>query len=291
MEVVRMTGRFELDVVKNWQHFVEIVHMYDMGPPHQPIFLFRGHADSNWPLVPSLIRMARRSDLKSEHVSALENHLLQEFMKQAHLHLTPQTIPDKGDLLSWWTLMQHHHAPTRLLDWTYSPFVALYFACEQLDQLEGAVWMVASRRISDLMVEKFPDCAGHATKARQKQYYQSPSGPDFLEFIERNTQTAQMVAQQTMHSVSPAPLADHGELVRSVLSGKESGAGNPFRKLIIPPQQKIEFLRTLRFMNVTSNALFPGVDGLGRSIAELALLSCGHFRTQITAEKLYGGNS
>lgn len=286
-----MSGRVEPEIVKNWQHFVAIVDMYDMGPPHQPIFLFRGQADSNWPLVPSLIRMAKRSGLKPEHVSALEDQLLHEFMKQAHLHLPPETIPAKADLLSWWTLMQHHHAPTRLLDWTYSPFVALYFACVQLDQQEGAVWMVASRYISDKMVEKFPDCAGHATRARQQQYYHSSSGPDFLEFIERNTQTAQMVAQQTMHSVSTAPLADHGELVLRVLSGEESSKGNPFRKLIIPAARKIEFLRSLRFMNVTSNALFPGVDGLGRSLAELALLSCGHFKTQITAEKLYGANS
>ncbi len=286
-----MIGRFEETVVKNWHHFVEIIHTYDMGPPHQPVFLFRGHADSEWPLVPSLTRLARRCDLKAENVSTLETQLLQEFMKQAHLHIAAKAIPDKGDLLSWWTLMQHHHAPTRLLDWSYSPFVALYFACEKLDDREGSVWMVASRRISDLMVGKFPQCAGYATHRRQKQFYQSSSGPDFLDFIERNTQTAQMVAQQTMHSVSPAPLADHGDLVKSVLSGEESANGNPFRKLIIPAKHKIEFLRILRFMNVTSNALFPGVDGLGRSIAELALLSCGHLRTLNTAEMLYRGDS
>lgn len=286
-----MAGRVEHEVIKNWQHFVAIVDNYDMGPPHQPIFLFRGQADSDWPLVPSLVRMANRSALGNEHVSQLEAQLLQEFMKQAHLHLSPEILPAKGDLWSWWTLMQHHHAPTRLLDWTYSPFIALYFACEQLDRQEGAVWMVASRFISDQMVERFPDCAGYATRARQQQYYHSSSGPDFLEFIERNTQTARMVAQQTMHSVSTAPLADHGELVCSVLSGNESSKGNPFRKLIIPAARKIEFLRCLRFMNVTSNALFPGVDGLGRSVAELALLSCNHFKLQITAEKIYGEKS
>ena len=224
-----MTARVELEVVKSWHHFVEIVDLYDMGPPHQPIFLFRGQANSDWPLVPSLIRMAKRSALKPEHVSALEDQLLGEFMKQAHLHLSPRTIPLKGDLLSWWTLMQHHHAPTRLLDWTYSPFIALYFACEQLDQQEGAVWMVASKHVSDQMAEKFPDCAGNATRALQEKFYKSQSGPDFLEFIERNTQTAQMVAQQTMHSVSTGPLADHEELVLSVLSGSVSARGNPFK--------------------------------------------------------------
>ena len=283
-----MSGRVEEEVVKDWGHFVEIVDKYGMGSPHQPMFLFRGQANSDWSLIPSLIRMAKRFDLKPEHISTLEDQLLQDFKKQAHLHFPPATIPKPGDFLSWWTLMQHHHAPTRLLDWTYSPFVALYFACVQLEQREGAVWMVASRYISEQMVKKFPDCAGDATRERQLQCYRSPSGPDFLDFIERNTQTAQMVAQQTMHSVSTAPLADHGALVESVLTGKESRQGNPFRKLIIPERKKVEFLRRLRFMNVTSNALFPGIDGLGRSIAELAVLNCGQIKTQIVAKAIYG---
>ena len=282
-----MSGRVEVEKVNDWQHFVGIVHKFDMGPPHEPIFLFRGQAREDWTLVPSLVRMARLKSLLPAHVTVLEDIILQEFKKQAHLHLPPGTIPGKDDLFSWWNLMQHHHAPTRLLDWTYSPFVALYFACEQRLEEDGAVWMVASKHVSEKMTSAFPDCAGAATRVRQSQYYQSLTGPEFVEFLERNVQTAQMAAQQTMHSVSTSPLADHEQLILKVLS--EETSRKAFRRLIIPARKKIEFLRSLRFMNVTSRALFPGVHGLGRSVAELALLSCNHLAEEITAEKIYGG--
>jgi hypothetical protein len=56
---------------------------------------------------------------------------------------------------------------------------------------------------------------------------------------------------------------------------------------MIPANRKIELLRSLRFMNVTSGALFPGVDGLGKSVAELALLSCAHLANGMTAERIW----
>lgn len=280
-----MSGNVDIEVVKDWQHFVGIVDDHDMGPPHEPIFLFRGQALEDWPLVPSLVRMAKGKSLLPAHVTVLEKRILQEFQKQAHLYLPPGTIPQKGDLLSWWTLMQHHHAPTRLLDWTYSPFVALYFACEQRTEEDGAVWMVASRHVSEKMTAAFPDCAGFPTRATQKRCYQSPDGPDFVDFLEKNTQTAQMSAQQTMHSVSTSPLADHGELILKVLSDESSSKA--VRKLIIHKTQKTKLLRSLRFMNVTARALFPGVDGLGRSVAEMALLSCTHLADEMVGNILW----
>jgi len=46
----------------------------------------------------------------------------------ASQYIPENLIPDDEDLVGWWQLMQHYRAPTRLLDWTRSPYVATYFA-------------------------------------------------------------------------------------------------------------------------------------------------------------------
>ena len=71
-----------------------------------------------------------------------------------------------------------------------------------------------------------------------------------------------MIAQQGQHTFCTNIYADHGQII-----GKSLGKG--LKKLVIDSSKKREFLLRLRRMNITANSLFPGLDGLGRSIAEL----------------------
>src|SRR5271168_402136 len=81
---------------------------------------FRGQSDSTWALRPS---MYRYSPLK-RHIRALEDEIRQEFVVRA-----PSLGPERPqNAWEWYFLMQHCGTPTRLLDWTESALIALYFA-------------------------------------------------------------------------------------------------------------------------------------------------------------------
>src|SRR5947207_6530604 len=77
--------------------------------------VFRGLARSDYSHVSSLAR------LQGDY-AALERHLIRNFRKYAHRERPGPTMWD------WLALGQHHGLPTRLLDWTFSPLVALHFA-------------------------------------------------------------------------------------------------------------------------------------------------------------------
>jgi len=73
----------------------------------------------------------------------VERHLLHWFQGQARSFDVPN-LPEATDRLGWWEIMQHHSVPTRLLDWTRSPFVALWFAFDGHEDGDGdaALWVL-----------------------------------------------------------------------------------------------------------------------------------------------------
>lgn len=104
----------------------------------EPRWVFRGQSDSRWPLSTSLERVATWQSLLFDYA---ESRIIKAFKSRAHLYLAD--VPAADDDLEWVALMQHHGCPTRLLDFTRSPYIALYFAAERM-QISGtcAVWAV-----------------------------------------------------------------------------------------------------------------------------------------------------
>lgn len=111
---------------------------------------FRGQRQAAWPLGTSqdravLVRWEREnaSGLCHRNRTSHERELLFQFKQRAHQYIN--NPPSDNDLTSWLALMQHHGVPTRLLDWTRSPYVAMYFAIEEATrgpERRSAVWAI-----------------------------------------------------------------------------------------------------------------------------------------------------
>lgn len=249
--------------ISGWDEFRSIADQVStVATPMTIGWLFRGQADTAWSLMPSLGRLLR-SETPARAIE-LETMGVAEFQSQAHLFLSPGLLSRTTDMTGWWSLMQHHRAPTRLLDWTASAYVAAYFAVEDHWDKDGAIWLFAVKDLSDVMQSTHGDMPLHGGSL--KSLFQSPDSPPALMVVRRTEGSERMIAQQGGFSVSRQPLSDHAEVIDSAFTA--AGSKN-WLKVVVPKEAKPNFLKRLRTMNIAANALFPGMDGIGRSVSEL----------------------
>jgi FRG domain len=113
-------------------------------------WVFRGVSNCEYKLIPKV----GRENIKSPNISSrvkTEKSMFSLFKRQAHPHLTYHPQND----YEWLTLAQHHGLPTRMLDWSLNPLVALYFAVEKTNGKDGALYALkAGKKLPDEAVKK-----------------------------------------------------------------------------------------------------------------------------------------
>ena len=128
---------------------------------------FRGHYSEDSGLTTTLERACKQNDVPPEQRAAMERRLVREFARKADLYLPAQDLPDPGDTLEWLSLMQHFGAPTRLLDWTVSLRVALYFAFSRpANGNVRFVWAIDTRWLNERANTLFPGLKKGADRRR-----------------------------------------------------------------------------------------------------------------------------
>ncbi len=125
-------------IIKTFDEYLENINLIDaftkMG---EKVLLFRGQKESNWDLLPGL---ARPNCFRPD-IERYEQNILAEFKRRAIPYL-PKTF-NIGSNWEWLALAQHYKLPTRLLDWTENPLIALFFAFEfpKDNEADRSVWV------------------------------------------------------------------------------------------------------------------------------------------------------
>lgn len=213
--------------------------------------IYRGVKDQiNHKLIPSIGRL---SDYKKKSLTELiehEEHILSLFRHRAYGELAK--IPQNDWV--WLALAQHHGLPTRLLDWTYSPMVAAFFATEPD--------LNPDRTIKDL-----PENGGAIYVLHDC---------DYLDAYNSNVNPF----SSSMHSIVYAPVVTnriagqggmftiHTDPREEFQIGFEGGDGSPrwIHKLVFSKEVASQIQRALYFLGVRKGGIYPDLDGFSGDI-------------------------
>lgn len=264
--------------IGDWHQFQTFVHVQAPGDN----WIFRGQSDSSWRLRPSLERVALYPiPLPSgetreliEDAYFVEDMLQREFARRAH-HFIPDP-PGRDESIEWLALMQHHGVPTRFLDWTRSPYVALYFAVSEVQPgTTCSVWAIDAKALNRAcgLSQLVPDDAAAEDDDRYGSHWLR-TNEEFLSVCFDSPRTTviplepfrmneRLTIQQGLF-LCPANLAIPFE---STLCAVLRNTRNTcLFRLDIPSEMRLVFLQELNRMNINHATLFPGLDGLGASL-------------------------
>ncbi|MDO7845347.1 FRG domain-containing protein [Hymenobacter sp. M29] len=222
-------------------------------------FVYRGSRSRHYLLNTSLQRLG------GEYQN-LEHHLLRNFRKYARDTPMPVVGASTWD---WLALAQHHGLPTRLLDWTYSPYVALHFATDDLDAYheDGIVWALNYVKAAEHLPERLRQALRHeGSNVFTSELLQPESSSlDELEelqaepyvlFLEPPSLDARIVHQYALFSLM--------NTAESVLHDWLAARPELYFRIIIPAELKWEVRDKLDQANITERVLLPGLGGLSR---------------------------
>jgi hypothetical protein len=198
-----------------------------------------------------------------------------------------------ASIWDWLALGQHRGLPTRLLDWTYSPLVALHFATETPEDMksDGVVWCVnfveankrlparlkrimqgeGSETVTIDMLTAIGDLRSFdrlAPAARKRQ--SGEGGKDFLVFMEPPAIDRRILNQWALFSLMSSPTAG--------MDGWLKAHPDLCRRVRIPAELKWEIRDKLDQANINERILFPGLDGLSRWLTRYYLPATGSDR-------------
>lgn len=262
-------------------------------------FIYRGQREKQWQLETSLERTVEFFKVHSytKDYSTDEKWMLHEFIRKYNLY--HQTNINGKNYLDWLAIMQHYGAPTRLLDFSESIFIASYFAIVESNS-DSAIWAINRHKLRDNLVDQYdlPYRKRHALKDEvnrhqtdfinkhiAREYSSNFEYPTTIVPVEPIQVNERLSRQQGLFLVPTNPKEPFNANLEKAFNrtdsvfeklGFEDFIKKSYEKkwnekvdiikIIIPKELNSEIIKYLHQMNITAELLFPGIEGLAQSL-------------------------
>ncbi len=242
-------------LIKSLQDFTRFID----GLPDEHIHWYRGCGKASYELVPTLYRHPQKRSI-GERLQ-LESDLLSWFKDRSVLYQIRQLAGDWEYLF----FMQHFRVPTRLLDWTENPFIALYFAltaerspCAKT----AAVWVLEPETWNQTALEtlgygpRIPysgDVELQSHKPRCPEEYLRPSPVAMFGMYS----SVRMAAQRGTFVIFGKKMGPMEEIY-----SEDNLPAHSLVKLEIPAKSRGSLLSSLLRAGITESVVLPDIEGL-----------------------------
>ncbi len=277
-------------IVNSWN---DIFILFDKITHKNSNWAFRGQSDESWKLSTKFEREAYKYQCEPYWFKNREEIIIQDFQRKAHHYV--HNLPDPDSYVEWLSFLQHYGGTTRLLDFTYSYYIAAFFAVET-PNIDSAIWAVnINKLISQLskltdrnLIEMDQTYSGiiEVNIEFANDIIMERKNKDIVFIVEPFHQHDRIAIQQGLflfpgniekpfeHNLCSLFEFDFKDLLsENALDAKFSEMDKlnfsniSIIKIVIPSDLHSKVLTELYKMNVTAATLFPGLDGFARSLS------------------------
>ena len=269
--------------ISHVSQFIQFIEENNSKFKRKQHFFYRGESKLEYKLLPSVFRKNKGANGKEVYLSQhSEIDILTDFMTEAAGFINNLSV---DDMFRWVEYAQHFGVPTRLMDWTSNPLVALYFACSSSSAEDGRVYILNSLGYRLLTNENnLNQMEGKLIKEEaKKQIWDGESTFPYPVLFRPYYFDRRMHAQSSEFMVWGYRKAPLNELIREL---EEDGKKKTITKYLafngvevesvedieiltelqIKGEHKIRLQQELDSIGINQATLFPGLDGIGKAI-------------------------
>ena len=256
-------------IVRSLGEFVDVVTPREPDPQtgrRRDTGVYRGASNATRPLLTSLDRLG---GIEPPHTKVeLEEHILRNFIRYSRPHLDQARPHNEWELL---IAAQHHGVPTRLLDWTYSPLVAAFFATRPPlhgQEHDRAIWRLDWQRVHRhfklpplaLLIDDLETMLGEARPLTPFKLIGERAAKPFACMIEPPSLDSRIVSQAATFTLMSTTRQPFDAFLR------EHGLTEALTQFVIPAAAVGRIRDQLDLVGIDERRLFPDLDGVATAI-------------------------